>query len=341
MKRVLVIGNGFDLDMGFDTTYETFARSYFKKNIYEYSKMFLFLRKRYEECPNKNRFNFEDEIYRYVSSLGDDVSEKDVAADRTYYNALCHDLMCSLQIFAFSVPYANTPEYVRENDGNRHEVNPAYLLRGKSQSIASRMLDFISINPTYFDSIISFNYTNLGNLLLLRVAGNVNYNQQDIEFFKKKIMNRVHYVHLRKEESGRSFSVLGINEEKSINDGYNFVRKRYQAIRDERERAISDISYAEELIIFGHSLGDSDKEYFQPFFRDLYNERNIDSDDKDVTFITYDDNRSIIERLNILADTNVIYNHNFVNHTHFIYTKVEESHICYMDLVNHLHDSSL
>ena len=168
--------------------------------------MFLFLRKRYEECPNKNWFNFEDEICRYVSSLGDDVSEKDVAADRTYYNALCHDLMCSSQILAFSVPYVNTPEYIRENGGNRNEVNPAYRLHGKPQSIANRMLDFISINPTYFDSIISFNYTDFGNLLLLRVAGNVNYNQQDIEFFKTKIMNRVHFVHLRKEESGRSSS---------------------------------------------------------------------------------------------------------------------------------------
>ncbi len=341
MKRVLVIGNGFDLDMGFDTTYETFARSYFKENIYEYSKMFLFLRKRYEECPNKNWFNFEDEICRYVSSLGDDVSEKDVAADRTYYNALCHDLMCSSQILAFSVPYVNTPEYIRENGGNRNEVNPAYRLHGKPQSIANRMLDFISINPTYFDSIISFNYTDFGNLLLLRVAGNVNYNQQDIEFFKTKIMNRVHFVHLRKEESGRSSSVLGINDEIHIISDYEFVRKRNQAIISERECVISDISSADELIIFGHSLGEADKEYFRQFFRNLYNQNDIESDDKDVTFITYDDNRLIINNLNKIAGYNVIFNHNFVNHTHFIYTKVEESHICYMDLVNHLQDSSL
>lgn len=341
MKRVLVIGNGFDLDMGFDTTYETFARSYFKENIYEYSKMFLFLRKRYEECPNKNWFNFEDEICRYVSSLGDDVSEKDVAADRTYYNALCHDLMCSLQTFAFSVPYANTPEYVRESDGNRHEVNPAYLLRGKSQSIANRMLDFISQKPTYFDSIINFNYSNLPNLLMLRVADNVKFNQKGIEDYSRTLGKRVHHIHLKKDDSGQTTSVLGINDEIHINSDYEFVRKRNQAIINERECVISDISSADELIIFGHSLGEADKEYFRQFFRNLYNQNDIESDDKDVTFITYDDNRSIINNLNKIAGYNVIFNHNFVNHTHFIYTKVEESHICYMDLVNHLHDSSL
>ena len=117
------------------------------------------------------------------------------------------------------------------------------------------------------------------------------------------------------------FGICGIDDSIKLPKNMKFFRKSGQF--DDisiREDIINYINNADELIIFGHSLGLCDSDYFKDIFCKLFSE---DSEDKRITIITYDNKGPIIEKIATLTGKtkNELLSSKHFYKLHFLYTK--------------------
>lgn len=132
--NVLVIGNGFDLDLGLKTKYSDFAQSSIWESRYcNYDKdMDNLASYLYELAVEKTRwFDIEDGITRYVQEKESKYDYSKVEEDRYFFDCLVGDFSAYLYGLIFD------------------NIN--------KESLAFRMSKVIKEN-NYFDSIYSFNF---------------------------------------------------------------------------------------------------------------------------------------------------------------------------------------
>lgn len=252
MKKVFVIGNGFDLDLGFRTRYSNFAScGQFWPFRPDDSGLAGFLNRKYE---TERWLDIERCLFDYakpkprVRSINDP-DKMPVEADKEAYIKLTRHL-------------------------NDYIKRIPYETRIVTDSIAAQVLGAVTNNGGYIT--YSFNYTDLG------------------EIADRLDINRLEYTHIHGSVNDNSI-ILGIDAINDVMDGYDFLYKVYDPqYRSNRLR--HDLEEAEEVVIFGHSLGEVDYSYFQSFFRNLCREENKAEDRKRVTIFTYDDS----SRLSIL-----------------------------------------
>lgn len=102
-----------------------------------------------------------------------------------------------------------------------------------------------------FKNIYTFNYTEVRSVL----RHFANYTDED--------MPRVIHIHGSTREKN---IVLGIHDNPSIPEEYSFLRKsKQQQLYD----LSADLLNADEIIIYGWSIGKTDGQYFEPFFRQM------------------------------------------------------------------------
>lgn len=152
----------------------------------------------------------------------------------------------------------------------------------KKDSVAAKVLKAISENGEY--KVYTFNYT-------------------DINDFAVKIgAPKMECVHVHGSVEDKSI-ILGIDAKNDVIEGYDFLYKVYDPFYQSNTLR-HDLEEAEEVVIFGHSLGPVDYSYFRTFFRNLCREENSAKDRKKVTVFTYDDE----SRLEILRQLRIMNN---------------------------------
>lgn len=339
INRVFIVGNGFDLDCGLDTTYDTFCKTHFcDSNTADYtsSKMYKFLKEKFViATEGKNWFSLEDEMRNYIIQHNSEF-QSSFKSDRCYFNELIKAIRIHIQIFAQTTKCMERTEYVRANADNTDLFKNPVQIHIRKDSVAYEVLKSIVRNPLYFTQIISFNYTNIQNVLNCVVGEIVGFNESQLNK-RKDLLPHVQYIHCNFDSN---CAVLGIEQRIFANDGqevvipqsYNFLKKCNQFSPSERQRAIDTVMTADELVIFGHSLGQADADYFKPLFEDMF--ANKPSHERKITFITYNDNREILKHVKYYAGGNNIVPHHSFKDLSFIYTSVEESRITYSNLLN-------
>lgn len=138
-----------------------------------------------------------------------------------------------------------------------------------------------------YSSIYSFNYTHIEDLVS---SENEKINVYDAKF---------HYMH-----GSLSFGHVIIGAKDGEYGDYDFIQKSFD---DEYKSStlLNDMKEAEEVVIYGHSLGDCDSQYFKRFFNDLVSEQQErNQKKKKITIYTYDKNSEIQikKNLNKLTD---------------------------------------
>ena len=136
-KKVFIIGNGFDLDLGWKTRYSDFAGSSygrFKEN-YSYTCLVDFLRRKDQ---TQKWFDLEMALREYASTANDDYKYDDEFTRRDDYRV-------------FEKLTNNLMDYL-----SKEQQKPI-----NTDSIAAKVFRSI-IENGYFTSIYTFNYTNLG-----------------------------------------------------------------------------------------------------------------------------------------------------------------------------------
>ena len=254
-KNIFIIGNGFDLDLGLKTKYSDFANSDFWPTT-EISNL-----RRYLETKRNTEswFDIENELLNYASQ---EKVSKLAALQFASYNA-------SKDMAYFVRLQTALCQYMQEQQTKD-------LLKS---SIASRILRTI-IQNGFFESIYSFNYTNLNT-----IAAKLGLNAP------KK------YIHIHGRADDNSI-ILGVDETK-LYKGYELLHKTMSP-HYRSHNIFNDLSAATEVVIFGLSFGQIDYTYLDRFFKSQSGRESIDENKKKyITIFTKDESSrmDILKRL--------------------------------------------
>lgn len=264
-KILLIIGNGFDLNLELPTRYSDFLESeHFKKHL-----NFKHFENAAIDEHDRNIFNYlqrqknlkgwvdvEQELKKYASNQrveyhreGHGLISMQNASDsqiRSSYTLLCTEL-------------------------KNYLTQDLYYLDIDRSALALDILEQVSLCEQ--NSIVTFNYTRLDRLS---------------NYISKKCKNiPVIYIHGNIDDDN---IILGFQRNEDIAPGYEYMIKtrnpNYNSCRlSERMKE------ADEVVVFGHSLGSTDDFYFKEYFN--YVSQN--KCDKTLTLFTYD--RSSRDRL--------------------------------------------
>lgn len=229
MKRTLVIGNGFDLDVGLKTRYIDFAESKwwpFKdarlSDGYETLAYTLNKKARLERW-----FDVEEVLYDYAR------------IDRERVLPPIHTIY-SQDKRAYEELNKSLITYLRDIED---DLEPA------KESKAVRVLDEF-YNMDGEKRIYTFNYTDLSWIAQIN---EVHYDMSvPCTYIHGKIGNRQ--------------IILGVGSNRDLKKDYNIFYKTFSPIY-QSSGIINDLLESDEIIIFGHSLGTNDYPYFESVFK--------------------------------------------------------------------------
>ena len=250
--KVLIIGNGFDLDLGMNTRYSDFAKSKIWENtfhddlnVYDKSTLIGFL---YAEKEKQGWFDVEQSLLDYALQKKSEnfISETMIDEDKAAYHKLSQALSMYLQ---------------KEQD--------AYTPKN---CVASQVLEAI-ISNGYFRSIYSFNYTSLAHIARLN----------------KMSLGESKVIHVHGDLANNDI-ILGIMADTSVYvpDCYSFFYKD-NSLNYHSNNMAKDLEDADELVFFGHSINGMDFDYFKDFFTKQAGMKG-ENKRKKITIFTYDEN---------------------------------------------------
>lgn len=260
-NKTLILGNGFDLDLGLPTTYASFAASQFwplKDDYSVYSPLAQIL----QDAKNTQRwFDIEDILFRYARKRK--LTEEDqvyrvfgsVANDKEVYRKIC-DALCT---------------YIKEIQLCR---------RINKDSLAAKVLNAIITNGS-FNEVLSFNYTNLDNLCSRIGCKSISYK----------------HVHGSAEKGA---VILGVSDRHKLQRGYDYLCKA-QNIYYKSSGVRTALKESSEVVFFGHSLGLQDIAYFSDFILDSSNVNQSSEERRRITFFSKDVSSQEQLMLNIRA----------------------------------------
>ena len=234
-QSVIIIGNGFDLNLGLPTSYQDFmSSSFFTDNLNIGNSLFDYLS---EKNNIQSWIDIETELVTYSGDLNEGSSFF------KEYSLLCKSLKSYLKTLDFDV------------------IN--------HESIAYEFL----VNTFDKDTIIlNFNYTNT-----------VQYILTNNKFSKKLISQNVKHIHGSVKDNN---IIFGIDDKASINPNDTFLYKSTSKHYNGREVRL-DWNDFEKLVVFGHSLGESDHMYLKQAFFRLSTTKSLE---KDVTLYYHTEN---------------------------------------------------
>lgn len=250
LKYTIVVGNGFDICMGFKTRYSDFVESD------EWNKMYKQRSKKYNHYSllqylNGKRytdewFDIEAALFNYVSKRNDGSFVSNVKQDKDDYFIVCKTLN----------------DYLKN-----HIKNSSHNL---DETCAGKFLKAIgSLNSSDCKKLYSFNFT-------------------PIESYAEKMsilhMPTVEYVHGQVKKDSL---ILGIEVDnlQEIAPGYSFLIKSNS--KDYKSSKLPfNLNNSQEVVFFGFSLNKIDMGYFEEYFKMM--ETNEDQN-KRITIVTYDE----------------------------------------------------
>ena len=239
-ETLLIVGNGFDLSIGFKTSYGDFMKSsYFPHE--ETSNLCSYLHKQYEE--NMGWIDIENELSEYSRML---TTKKlnaqkyntilDIDSLREEYDELKSSLKCYLQ------------------EETKRAFGPS------PDNPAKRVIDQLPAES----KIISFNYTSI----IERMTRD------------RFCTSKGNLLHIHGSLAPYDDIVFGVEDSAKLSKEHVFLYKAHSPHLKVQE--FSDwLNSAERIIFYGYSLGDTDRQYFEKFFRKLC------SDDRTYTELVF------------------------------------------------------
>lgn len=255
-KKVFIVGNGFDLNLGWETGYKDFVNSDYSP-IHSVGECSCSMEEYLARKTKIDGWYDLECILREYAAEGHESHRKAEPKDEPFFYDLCNCLS----------------EYIKSESKKQIDT----------ESLAVKVLKAIVANG-YFSSIYTFNYTNLYD-----VAEKAGINSRfDFEYVHGTVANNA--------------IVLGVDAHTELRDGYGYLRKGFNP--HYRTRHIRyDLQECDEVVFFGHSLGDMDYPYFRDFFfaQSRCDNRNAG---KRITMFTKDNHSriQILEHLRIMND---------------------------------------
>lgn len=349
-KIVLILGNGFDLDLGLETSYKNFWQSDYCPKDYPAPLINHLNQKWKDDLDAVKWYDLENELLNYYDTITDKNNGVDIFTEQeiellkkfTPYDYVCGHFHDKLEIISSLVnkralrlkssPIESVEEHYKDDclqspiwrdykalslikKGLCDYLNSLRLYRANA-TIAFQVLSCLDQEAEIGHSvnIYTFNYTP------------VRLNDKELEHAK------VHYMH---GNSKNGKIILGTRDSLDFAKTYDFLQKSFDPNYNPPS-LVAELQDADEIIIFGHSLGVNDQQYFKAFFMQQTN--YINPKHKDITIFTRDDisQLQIKRALQGLTDGNLSTLFG-LNHVTFIKTEnlKEDIQLLNSFLINH------
>lgn len=235
-KVLLILGNGFDLSLGLRTSYNHFLESdLFKKRL------------DIKYYPNAKIDEHDKNIHNYLTHQKRLKNWIDVELELMHYASQQRVEYHNMKDGALHTSFLNNiSDFVIQNN---------YKLLCQDLQAYMKSLDYAMINEDALslnllkavlakksNHVITFNYTDIGRLI-------------------KKSRGTVEYMHGNIKDG----IILGFQRFENMALGYDYMIKSENILYKSRHLADKMLD-ADEVIIYGHSLGETDHCYIKPFF---------------------------------------------------------------------------
>lgn len=322
-KKVLILGNGFDLDLGRNTLYKDFYLSEYCPKDYPAPLIKHLNNKWTNNLEAVKWYDLENELFNYYDYLKNNLFSVDVYnKDEKFYI----DKLRNTEFLSPLLSYNYKPEYKLIIEGliekkllkaplsssyislshkdllltpNERDIIALQAIKGglvkyiqeeqnkeiNKESLAVLIAKtFIQDNTTLDKSLYSFNYTTIGNLSTKTIV------PENVEF-------DISYVHGNANDNN---IILGTRDGEYDNN-YDFLQKSFD-INYNPPTIVYDLMEADDIIIFGHSLGKNDNQYFKAFFEKQSSPSNPTK--KKITIFTKDEKSEIAIKRSLNEMTN-------------------------------------
>lgn len=304
-KIVVILGNGFDLDLGLKTSYKDFWESEYCPKNYP-APLIHHLNQRWpNDLDAVKWYDLENELLVYYYTRKDDPNYPDVLPDNLLeyvrkFNA--YEYTCR----SYSAIDEEMQELVKLGIGQFNQLPcwasiPLQEDLQHSQSWRDRKAVMLIKDGLckYLKSIDKPISENLSSAFHLLLALKKNADAGDfIDIFTfnyTRVQMRghaldgipVHHMHGNCEDGQ---VIIGTRDDLKMEKEYDFLLKSMDASFTPPD-IVMPLKEADEVIIFGHSLGENDRQYFTSFFM-----RQADYDNptrKDITIFTRDDTSKV------------------------------------------------
>ena len=281
-KKILILGNGFDLDLGRKTSYANFYNSEHCPKDYPAPIIKHLNEKWTDNLEAVKWYDLENEILNYyekIKALGDNYDLYNANERKIILQIKQLPTHTSYPIIKDNIDVVNrllTDNILSLSSNNHLIVHPdAFLspverdikaiqkikygltkyLEGiqdgniKEDSVAATIIRAFTYNYEYIDEYVvySFNYMTLHSI----------YNRNAVDTFN----DITQFVHGAIKDSN---IIIGTKDYK-ISPEYDFIQKSFDPQFNPPTLGV-DLLLAEDITIFGHSLGVNDSQYFKPFF---------------------------------------------------------------------------
>lgn len=233
-KTLIILGNGFDLDLGWKTSYSDFYEA--KQNIFQKITGLSYVQKM---IIGGHWYNLEG----YLRDCMCEITKENIG-DFNQFWYLCRD---------------HIGDYLSKSKK---------IYTTNTDSCAYKLLSEVSSS-----NIVSFNYTDPFDIVAL--------NSHDILHVHGCLKNR--FIG-DKIKLGVDSSVGVKNELISKNDKLKCIIKTNE--NHNIDKFLSLFRDADNIIIYGHSLGITDSDYFKPVFKGIIENRIVN---KTIYIVTYDE----------------------------------------------------
>ena len=274
MSNVVILGNGFDLNLGLKTSYESFLKSGIDElRSNEILDFFEFMK------HNLNVLKIKVESIPFDKNINWSNIEHNLALCSRYPNANIEDLKKA---------YDNLKKFLNHYIELEHKkLNPQFYPNSAAYNFARE----VCTNPKEDLLVLTFNYTKTAKIIFNEVG------------FNRKNLN-VQHIHGEVGENGKNI-VFGVNDSEDIKPEHKFLRKANYT-DSSKLKYINYMENAKNIFFFGHSLGATDHSYFDSFFKHL-SSQNRNSARKNLVFFYFDQDSlfEIKHELNILTQSNL------------------------------------
>lgn len=260
-NTLLILGNGFDLSFGLKTSYGDFMQSRYFKDFATHSYLGQYLKDEQDHCHTW--IDIEKELSKYCLKIN---SGGEMTPMKQYGPA------CLLQ--EYGLLKDSLKQYLKKE-----------LKQAKSSFFDSKVVELVrNMRGGDNNMIATFNYTDV----VEKIVG---------DSFSQVPKN---IIHVHGSLADNDDIVFGVEDEVGLPKRYAFLYKAYSKYKKTNWFALC-LSMARNIVFYGYSLGDTDKQYFADFFCNLC---RIRKDNRKIIFYHYGEQGYLDLKWQLLNFTN-------------------------------------